>query len=61
MSETAELAAGLRLHVSEVIGIHIIGMGIEPAHHAIDGRCDQLGIVRLVDIVTPHDFEGFAE
>jgi hypothetical protein len=60
-AETAELAAGLHLHVAEALGIHVARMRIEPSQHAVDRRFDELAVVGLFDIVRPHPFEHVAE
>src|ERR1700751_2376600 len=59
-SETAELAAGLHLHVAEALRIHVARMRIEPGQHAVDRRFDQLAVVGLLHIVGPHPFEDVA-
>ena len=60
-AEPAELAAGLHLHVAEALGVHIARMRVEPIEHAADRALDQLGVVRLLDIVRPHHLENVAE
>src|SRR5262249_26302956 len=54
-------AAGLDLHVTEVLRIEVARVRIEPVEHAIDGAFDQLRIVRLLDVVRTHAFEDVAE
>ena len=60
-AEAAELAARLHLHVAEALGVHVARMRIEPGQHAVDGRFDQLGVVRLLDVVGAHALEHVAE
>jgi hypothetical protein len=60
-AEPAELAAGLDLHVAEALGIHVARMRIERIEHAVDGRLDKLGIVRLLYVVGPHPLEHVAK
>ena len=60
-AETAELAAGLHLHVAEALGVHVARMRIEPGQHAADGGFDQLAVVGLLDIVAAHPLEHVAE
>ena len=60
-AEPAELAAGLHLHVAEALGVHVARMRVEPGQHAVDGRFDQLGVVRLLDVVGAHALEHVAE
>ena len=60
-AEAAELAARLHLHVAEALGVHVARMRIEPGQHAVDRRFDQLGVVRLLDVVGAHPLEHVAE
>jgi hypothetical protein len=60
-AEPAELAVGLNLHVAKALGVHIARMRVEPVEHATDRALDQLGVVRLFDIVRPHHIENVAE
>ena len=60
-AEAAELAAGLHLHVAEVLRIEIGRMRVERRQHAVDGVFDQLGVVGLLDIVRAHALEHLAE
>ena len=60
-AEAAELAAGLHLHVAEALRLHVARMRIEPGEHAVDRRFDQLGVVRLLDVVGAHALEHVAE
>ena len=60
-AKAAEFAAGLHLHVLEVLAVEIGGMGIERREHAVDGTLDQLLVVGLFDIVGAHAFEHVAE
>src|SRR6185369_3824947 len=60
-AETAELAARLHLHVAEALGVHVARMRIEPGQHAVDRGFDQLGVVRLLDVVGAHALEHVAE
>ena len=60
-AEPAELAAGLHLHVAEALGVHVARMRIEAGQHAVDRGFDQLGVVRLLDIVGAHALEHVAE
>ena len=41
-AEAAEFAAGLHLHVTEALGVHVARMRIERGQHAVDGRFDEL-------------------
>ena len=60
-AEAAELAAGLRLHVAVALRIHVARMRIERAENAVDGRGEELPVVRLVDIVGPHHIQHLAD
>ena len=60
-AEAAELAARLDLHVAEALGVHVARMRIEAREHAVDRRFDQLGVVRLLDVVGAHALEHVAE
>ena len=60
-AETAELAAGLHLHVTEALGIHEARMRIETGQHAVDRGFDQLGVIGPLDIVGAHALEHVAE
>ena len=60
-AETAEFAAGLHLHVAEMLGIEIGRVGIERGQHAVDRRLDQLGILGLLDIVGADPLQHLAE
>jgi hypothetical protein len=61
MPSPAELAPGLHLHVAEALGIHVARVRIETGQHAVDGRFDQLAVVRFLHIVRPHPLEHVAE
>src|SRR5690606_4039371 len=56
-AEAPELAARLHLHVAEVLRAEISRMGVERGQHAVDGRLDQLCVVRLLDIVLSDALE----
>jgi hypothetical protein len=60
-AETAELAAGLHLHVAEAVRIHITRMRIEARQHAVDRRFDELAVIRLFDVVGADALEHIAE
>ena len=60
-AETAELAAGLHLHVAEAFRVHVARMRIEAGEHAVDGRFDELGLVRLLDVIRADLLEHVAE
>ena len=60
-AEPAELATGLNLHVAEVLGIEVGGVGIEGGQHAVDGRIDQGRVVGLVDVVAAHALQHVTE
>ena len=60
-AETAEFAAGLHLHVTEALGVHVARMRIEAGQHAVDRGFDQLGVVGPLDIVGAHALEHVAE
>ena len=60
-AEAAEFAARLRLHVAEILGVEESGVRIERTQHAVDGRFDQLRIVRLLDILRANVLENVAE
>ena len=60
-AEAAELAARLHLHVAEALRVHVARMRIEPVEHAVDRLLDQLGVVRLLDVVGAHALEHVAE
>ena len=60
-AEAAELALRLDLHVLERLGVHVARMRVERGEHAVDGRFDQLGLVRLLDIVVANLVEHVAE
>ncbi len=60
-AETAELAAGLHLHVAEALGIHEARMRIEAGQHAVDRRFHELRIIRPFDIIGAHALEHVAE
>jgi hypothetical protein len=52
--EPAELAAGLDLHVAEILRIKVARMRIKAVEHAVDCALDQFGVVGLLDIVRAH-------
>jgi len=60
-AEPAELATDLNLHVAEALRVHVARMRIEPVEHAVDGRFDQLGVVRLLDVMRAHALKDVAE
>ena len=60
-AEAAEFAAGLHLHVAEMLRVEIGRMRVERGQHAVDRRLDQLGIVGLLDIVRAHALQDLAE
>ena len=60
-AETAEFAAGLDLHVTEALAVHVARMRIEAGQHAVDRGFDQLGVVGPLDIVGAHALEHVAE
>ena len=60
-AETAEFTAGLDLHIPIAFGIHEAGMRIKGGQHAIDGRLDQLAIIRFLDVIGPNLFKNIAE
>ena len=60
-AEAAELAARLHLHVAEALGVHVARMRVEAGQHAVDRRFDQLGVVRLLDVVGADPLEHVAE
>jgi len=60
-AETAELTAGLHLHVAEAVRIHVTRMRIEAGQHAIDRRFDELAVVRFFDVIGAHALEHVAE
>ena len=60
-AEPAELAAGLHLHVAEVLGVHVARMRVERGQHAVDRGFDQLLVGDLLDIVGAHALEHLAE
>ena len=45
----------------KLFGVHVARMRIEPGEHAVDRRLDQLGVVRLLDVVGAHALEHVAE
>ena len=60
-AEPAELAARLDLHVAEAFRVHVARMRIEPVEHAVDCLLDELGVIRLLDVVGAHPLEHVAE
>ena len=60
-AEPTELAAGLHLHVTEMLRIEIGRMRVERGQHAVDRGFDQLGVIGLLDIVRAHALEHLAE
>ena len=60
-AEAAELAAGLHLHVVEVVGGQVAGMRVERGEHAVDRGLDQLLGLDLLDILGADAFEDVAE
>src|SRR4029077_8349707 len=60
-AETAELPARLHLHVAEALRVHVARMRVEPVEHAVDRLLDQLGVVRLLDVVGAYALEHVAE
>ena len=60
-AETAELAAGLHLHVAEALGVHVARMRIEAVEHAVDRGLDKLALVRLLNVVRSYPLEDIAE
>ena len=60
-AEPAEFPAGLHLHVAEALGVHVARMRIQRIEHAVDGRFDQLAVIRLLDIVGAHALEHVPE
>ena len=60
-AEAAELALRLDLHVLEGLGVHVARVRVERGEHAVDGGFDQLGFVRLLDIVVADLVEHVAE
>src|SRR5579862_1763403 len=59
-AEAAEFAAGLDLHVLEILRAEIARMRVEAVQHAIDGGLDQLRIVRRLDVVGADTLEDVA-
>ncbi len=45
----------------KLLRVHVARMRIETGEHAVDRRFDQLGVVRLLDIVGAHALEHVAE
>ncbi len=60
-AQPAELAAGLDLHVGEVLGVEIIGMRVERGQHAVDRALDQRVVLDVVDIAVAHQLEHITE
>ena len=60
-AEPAELAAGLHLHVVEVLGIQVVRVRVERGQHAVDRALDQRVVGDVVDIVRAHQLEHVAE
>src|SRR5690606_8262432 len=56
-AEAPKLAARLHLHVAEVLRAEISRMRVERGQHAVDGRLDQLCVVRLLDVVLSDALE----
>src|SRR5271165_6588408 len=59
--EPAELAAGLNLHIVEVLRVQIIRMRVERSQHAVDRRLDQSVVADFVDIFGAYALEDLAE
>ena len=60
-AEPAELAAGLHLHIVEVLGVQIVRVRIERGQHAVDRAFDQRVVGDVVDIFGAHPLEHVAE
>ena len=60
-AEPAELAAGLDLHVLEVLRVHVARMRIERRQHAVDGRFDQRLRRRRARHSRAHALEHFTK
>ena len=60
-AQPAELAAGLDLHIGEVLGVQIVGMRVERGQHAVDRAFDQRVVLDFVDIAVAHQLEHIAE
>ena len=60
-AEAAEFAAGLHLHVLEILRIKISRVWVERGQHAVDGTLDQSRILGLFDIIRAHALQHVAE
>src|SRR5690606_27622073 len=60
-AEAAELTPRLHLHVAEMLRAEISRMRVERRQHAVDRRLDELGVVRLLDIVGTNALQHVAE
>ena len=60
-AKPAELTAGLHLHVAETFRVHVARMRVKPGEHAVDGRFNELAVVRFFDVVGAHALEHIAE
>jgi hypothetical protein len=60
-AEAAELAVGVGAHLLEGLGVHVARMRVEARQHAVDGAFDELGVLRLLDVVGAHPLEHVAE
>ena len=60
-AESAELAAGLNLHVAEAFGVHVARVRVERGQHAVDRGLDQLVILDRLDVVLLDLREHVAE
>jgi hypothetical protein len=60
-AEPAELAAGLGLHVAEILDVEKCRVRIERRQHAVDRALDHLGFIGLLDILRAHMLEDVAE
>ena len=61
MPEAAEFAAGLHLHVVEILRRQVAGMRVERGEHAVDRGLDQLLRFHLFDILGADALEDVAE
>ena len=59
--QPAKLAAGLNLHIVEILCIQVIRMGIERGQHAVDRRFYQSIVADFVDIFGADALEDLAE
>ena len=59
-TEPAELAMGRLLHLTPDFVIHVPRMRIEGGDHAADRCLDQLGVVRLFNVIGPYTLEHVA-